>query len=105
MKYLAALMLLLIGAMAPSCKKIPQACFEVIPNAGGDTLHVNETIKFDASCSENGAGYDWNFSDDTSFTGKIINRQFADTGDVLVRLVVTKGGNTDGYQQYVHIYP
>lgn len=103
MKYFTIVLVTLTLAMANGCKKIPEACFQVVQNV--DSLRVNQTITFDASCTQNGAAFDWNFSDDTSFSGRIINRQFADTGTVLVRLVVTKSANSDGVQQYIHIKP
>lgn len=103
MKYFAVIFVILAVVLAPACKKIPEACFQVVQNV--DSLRVNQTVTFDASCTENGAAFDWNFSDDTSFSGRIINRQFADTGTVLVRLVVTKSTNSDGTQQYIHIKP
>jgi PKD repeat protein len=80
----------------------PVASFIWTPNASklyGRPL-VDETVTFDASASYDPDGsivsYEWDFGDDVTGTGMIVNHTYEEAGDYLVRLNVTDDeGETD----------
>src|SRR5262249_6923947 len=76
--------------------KAPIAKFTYTPSKGT----IASTFQFDASPSTDSDGtiasYKWEISDGTKPQGKLIKKQFKDTGDYTIRLTVTdnKGGSS-----------
>ena len=66
----------------------PKGCFDV-----PDKIFVGQAAQFDASCSENGTSYSWDFGDNGTATDSIVSHTFNTTGDYKITLTVS---NDDG---------
>jgi len=90
---------------AQSCSKTPIACFTTTPSQ--DSIHVNDTVIFNAYCSVFVGSYNWQFYDNpdsVSFT-PIVTKIFKDTGTINVYLLVTDGNNYAGETQNIKVLP
>ena len=88
-----------------SCSKTPIACFTTTPAM--DSIHVGDTVVFNAYCSVFAGSYNWQFynnQDSTAFT-PIVTKIFRDTGRVDVYLLVTDGNNFADVDQTILVLP
>ncbi len=88
-----------------SCSKTPIACFTTSIDA--DSIHVNQTVTFDATCSIYADSYNWQFYnnvDSIAFT-PTVTKTFTDTGTVNIYLLVTSGNHYAGYTQNIKVKP
>jgi hypothetical protein len=95
----------LVALGVQSCSKTPIACFSTTPNQ--DSIHVNDTVIFNAYCSVFAGSYNWQFynnQDSVAFT-PIVTKVFKDTGSVDVYLLVTSGNNYAGSDQTIKVLP
>ncbi len=65
----------------------PTACIDPQPPI---SVLTNETIYFDASCSENAVNYKWNFGDGTILNGsqEVVSHAYEEPGNYIVALTV-----------------
>ena len=95
----------LIVLATQSCSKTPIACFSATPSV--DSIHVNDTVVFNAYCSVFADSYNWQFynnQDSTAFT-QVVTKIFRDTGKVDVYLLVTDGNNFADVDQTIVVRP
>ena len=105
MLMVAIILGIIIVLSTQSCSKTPIACFSITP--GLDSIHVNDTVIFNANCSAFAGSYNWQFynnSDSLAFTS-IVTKVFKDTGSVDVYLLVTSGNNFAGADQTIKVQP
>lgn len=94
-----------IGTCVSSCGKSPFACFKT--SVDPDSVKVNETITFNASCSI-GGDYYWQFTgtaDSSIEFGSPVVKIFTDTGKVNVMLLVTSGNKSGSTNQTLTVSP
>jgi hypothetical protein len=95
----------IIALGVQSCSKTPIACFTTTPNM--DSIHVNDTVIFNANCSVFAGSYNWQFynnQDSVAFTA-IVTKVFRDTGKVDVYLLVNDGNNFADVDQTILVLP
>ena len=86
----------LLIAGAQSCSRTPIACFNTSPPL--DSIHRNQPVIFNATCSFDAGNYYWQFynnRDSTAYT-PMVTKFFKDSGTVNVYLLVTSGNNYAG---------
>ena len=102
---LRILVAVLIVLAVQSCSKTPVACFNTTPPL--DSIHVNQTVTFNGTCSIFADGYNWQFynnTDSTAFT-PVVTKVFKDTGSVNVYLLVTSGNQFAGVNTSIKVQP
>ena len=90
---------------AQSCSKQPVACYTT--NISIDSIHRNQPVTFDATCSVNAGSYNWQFynrNDSVAFT-PIVTKVFPDSGTVNVYLLVTSGNSFAGLNTNITVLP
>ena len=95
----------LIVMAVQACSKTPVACFNTTPPL--DSIHVNQVVTFNATCSFSADSYNWQFynnADSTAFT-PVVSKVFKDTGTVNVYLLVTSGSNDAGVNTNITVLP
>ena len=88
-----------------SCKRTPIACFSTTPDM--DSIHVRQTVTFNAYCSVYAGSYNWQFYnnvDSIAFT-PIVTKVFKDTGTVQVYLLITDANEFAGITQNITVLP
>jgi PKD repeat protein len=89
-----ALVTLIVACEKLQPKPEVEACFSI--NRPIDSLKVNDTLVFDASCSKNAEKYVWNFGDGTTLqNGTTSKHVFKSASSFLVTLKATKDGDTN----------
>ena len=91
--------------LAQSCSKTPVACFTT--SIDPDSIHVHQTVTFNATCSVFAGSYNWQFYnnvDSIAFT-PTVTKTFNDTGTVNVYLLVTSGNNYAGVTRDIKVLP
>lgn len=79
-----------------SCKKKPEACFEIDKS----TANVNENINFNAICSSEASDYNWNFGDGSNSIGASVSHSYSTPGSFTVTLTATnKSGDSQTSKQ------
>ena len=104
-KLLMVVLSLGIMLAVQSCSKTPVACFNTSPPM--DSIHVNQTVTFNANCSINAGSYNWQFYDNldsVAFTS-IVTKVFKDTTTVNVYLLVTDGNNSAEVTTNIKVLP
>jgi hypothetical protein len=106
MKWLMlAVFVLLISMLIESCTKRPFACFRT--NVNEDSVHINQPVFLNASCSSNTNDYFWEFynnTDSVEWTEEV-TKTFKDTGYVNVYLLVVSGNKSASTSRVLHIIP
>jgi PKD repeat protein len=104
-KFLILVSVISVFACTGSCTKTPLACFTFSPTQ--DTIHLRDSVTFNATCSENAHQYYWQFYNnvDSIGYGVIVGRKFLDTGSINVTLLVTNGNNSNTASQYIYVLP
>jgi len=95
---------ILLGGLS-ACNKQPVACFNTTPAM--DSIHINQPVIFDATCSINAGSYNWQFYDNTdsvNFT-PVVTKVFKDTGTVNVYLLIVSGNNYAGDNVNITVLP
>ena len=95
----------LVVLAVQACSKTPVACFNTTPPL--DSIHVNEPVTFNGTCSIFADGYNWQFYnnvDSTVFT-PVVTKIFKDTGTVNVYLLVTSGNHFAGVNTNIKVQP
>ena len=75
-----------------------KACFQA-PSA----INVGEAVTFDSDCSENATTYSWDFGGQGSSTMANPSFEFANPGEVTIKLSVSNGSETQTYQTTVTV--
>ncbi|MBL0309200.1 MAG: hypothetical protein IPP77_05845 [Bacteroidetes bacterium] len=73
-----------------------------------DSIHVNQEVSFDATCSDSGKEFYWEFntpSDTSTYIQKIVTRSFDSAGTVEIFLLVINGGKQASKKDYITILP
>ncbi len=88
-----------------SCGHAPNACFASSINE--DSIHVNQAVTFNAACTSNGDGFNWQFygNEDSVEFGSIVTKAFPDTGSVNVYLLVTNGKKSSSVTRDIRVIP
>jgi PKD repeat protein len=76
---------LTVATIFNACTKPTEACFTFSPT----TVSPNTTVTFNASCTQNGYSFTWNFGDnsqDTTTHEPTITHKFSTTGQFTVTL-------------------
>ena len=88
-----------------SCDQKPSACFKT--NVDEDSIHVNQLVTFNSSCSSKAGDFYWEFYDneDSVFFSNNVQMMFYDTGIAKVYLLVTNGRQSSSKTQEIHVKP
>ena len=87
-----------------SCSKTPYACFKILNNV--DSIHVRDTVRFDANCSSDVDHYNWNLGDNKDLQFNATAKTTYDTvGTFNITLFVTSGGNTAQADKTITVRP
>jgi len=111
MKPLRLLLLIVVLSMAiaivQSCDRSPSACFTI--NVNTDSIHVNQPVTFNGTCSYLADEYFWQFQEANDSTlgsyNSVVTETFSDTGNVSITLTVLKGSQTASTSQTIHVKP
>ena len=91
--------LLLMAWFITSCaSKKPEACFS--SNKYG-AITINDEIKLNATCSENGNAYLWDYGDGTTGDGPQVAHRFDAAGSYTIKLMVCSHGLSSSREQTV----
>lgn len=89
-----------------SCGVKPFPCYTTsIPV---DSIHVNDTVTFDATCTDSGKEFFWEINsrtDSSTYYGKTFTRSFDSTGTAEVYLYVINGSKSASRKDYLTILP
>ncbi len=85
------LCLLVSAAVSGSCTLEPTACLTASKE---DNVKVNETVTFNAACSENATSFNWDFGDNASGDGAQITHKYSSAGTYQVTLTALNGGQS-----------
>ena len=83
------LAILTVATIFFACSKPNKGCFTFAPT----TISPNQTVTFNASCSENASIFIWNFGDnsaDTTTNALTITHKFSTTGQFAVTLTAKR---------------
>lgn len=105
MKKFFAFILVGLLFLMQSCDQKPSACFKT--DVHEDSIHVNQLVTFNSSCSSKAGDFYWEFydNDDSVFFTNNVQIVFYDTGMVKVYLLVTNGRQSSSKTQEIHIKP
>ena len=97
----APALLILFLLFTASCGKTPFLCFIVSENE--DSIPVNKTVYFNATCSDKAQEYFWTFPNDSIAYDEYVSYTFRDTGETKVSLLVTNGNKTKSLTKRLYV--
>ncbi len=80
-------LIIMVAALLPSCVSQPFACFST--SVPADSMHVNQAVTFDGSCSSSANEFYWEFrtaKDTFNSFNLTVTHTFTDTGSIYVEL-------------------